>query len=58
MNWHSMAEFLAMGGRGAFVWGSYGVSFLLIAMELYVLIRRRRQSLRHLCQLQRIEEDQ
>jgi len=58
MNWHSMAEFLSMGGRGAFVWGSYGASFLLIAMELYVLIRRRRQSLRHLRQLQRIEGEQ
>lgn len=58
MNWHSASEFLAMGGRGAFVWGAYGVSFLFIAIELYVLVRRRRQSLHHLRRLQKIEEDQ
>ncbi len=57
MQWQSFSEFIAMGGRGFFVWGSYGVSFLLIAAELWLLTRRRKQSLQRLCQLQQIEKD-
>jgi heme exporter protein CcmD len=33
MHWHSVSEFLAMGGRGAFVWGAYGTMALLMSME-------------------------
>ena len=57
MQWQSFSEFIAMGGRGFFVWGSYGVSFVLIAAELWLLTRRRKQSLQRLCQLQQIEKD-
>ncbi|MDP5239206.1 heme exporter protein CcmD [Uliginosibacterium sp. 31-16] len=57
MQWQSFSEFIAMGGRGFFVWGSYGVSFLLIAAELWLLHQRRKQSLQRLCQLQQIEKD-
>lgn len=34
MNW---AEFFSMGGRGAFVWGSFGVFALGIAIEIILL---------------------
>ena len=33
MQWHSLSEFLAMGGRGGFVWGAYGTFVLLMTAE-------------------------
>ncbi len=41
MNWGSAGEFLAMGGKGLYVWGSYAVTFLCIAIELASLKLRR-----------------
>jgi len=34
-----MTEFLSMGGYAFYVWGSYAVTFLLLAAEV-VLVRR------------------
>ena len=48
MNWGSLAEFLAMGGYGLYVWGSYGVTALLIGLEIALLARRRRAARRRL----------
>ncbi len=42
MNWGSFSELLAMGGYGAYVWGSYAVTALCIAVEIALLARRRR----------------
>jgi len=42
MNWGSASEFFAMGGKGLYVWGSYLVTFLCIAIELALLAKRRR----------------
>ena len=36
-----MTEFLAMGGYGFYVWGSYGVTLLCIALEVFFLNRNR-----------------
>ena len=33
MQWHSFSEFIAMGGRGGFVWGAYGTFALLVLVE-------------------------
>ena len=44
MNWGSVAAFLAMGGYGWYVWGSYGVTALCIAIELWALARRARRA--------------
>ena len=38
-----MSEFWAMGGYGFYVWGSYGVTFAAIAMEIWFLARRARR---------------
>jgi heme exporter protein D len=46
MNWGSAQEFFAMGGYGAYVWGSYGVAAACIAAELWFL-RGRRRTLEH-----------
>jgi heme exporter protein D len=32
-----MNEFLSMGGYAWYVWGSYGVTFLLLAVEIILL---------------------
>ena len=45
MNWNSPAEFFEMGGHGLFVWGSYGVCLLVMALEPLLAARRRRQAL-------------
>ncbi|MFT3734231.1 MAG: heme exporter protein CcmD [Rhodocyclaceae bacterium] len=56
MNWDSLSAFLDMGGRGAFVWGSYGATFVLIAVELWLLGKRRRNTLQRLKRLQQLED--
>ena len=31
-----------MGGYGFYVWGSYGVAFLLLAVEVLTVVKRKR----------------
>ncbi len=45
MNWSSWTEFAAMGGYGFFVWGSFGMTAVVIVGEL-VSLRMRRKALR------------
>lgn len=40
MNWNSWQEFFAMGGYGVYVWGSYGVTLVLIVIEIAALAGR------------------
>ena len=47
MNWHSVGEFLHMGGYGVYVWGSFGMCALVLAAEV-VGLRARRRHLRRL----------
>jgi heme exporter protein D len=35
-----MTEFLSMGGYAFYVWGSYGVAFAALALEVALLVRR------------------
>jgi heme exporter protein D len=39
-----MSEFLAMGGYAFYVWGSYGVTFALLALEIFLLAKRKREA--------------
>jgi len=39
-----MSEFLAMGGVGWYVWGSYGVTFAALGLEIYFLWTRSRET--------------
>ena len=41
MNW---ADFFSMGGRGFYVWASYGAFVLVIAVEISMLRSRTRQA--------------
>ncbi|HEY9066672.1 MAG TPA: heme exporter protein CcmD [Burkholderiaceae bacterium] len=45
MNWNSAAEFFAMGGYGLYVWGAYGLTAVLLALEVRSVLRRRRHAL-------------
>ena len=44
MQWHNLNEFLAMGGYGFYVWGSFGVTFLVMAIELWLLSKRHQRA--------------
>jgi heme exporter protein D len=50
MIWQSAAEFWAMGGYGAFVWGSVGVTALLLALEVWWVRQGRQQALKAVCE--------
>lgn len=45
MIWESWGDFFAMGGYGLYVWGSYGVTLAIMAIELAFLRRRKRVAL-------------
>jgi heme exporter protein D len=42
MHWSSLSEFIRMGGYGPYVWGSYGVTLVLLGGEVLMLLKRRR----------------
>jgi heme exporter protein D len=39
-----VSEFFAMGGYGFYVWGAYGVTFALLAIEVVLLLKRKRET--------------
>jgi heme exporter protein D len=43
MTWGSWSEFFAMGGYAWYVWGSYGVTFALLGLEVILLMKRTKQ---------------
>ena len=48
MRWESWSQFWAMGGYGVYVWGSVGVTALLLALEVLQARWSRRQTLAQL----------
>lgn len=48
MQWASWDAFWAMGGYGLYVWGSFAVTALAIAVELVELRQSSRQTLKKL----------
>ena len=48
MQWHSWAEFWDMGGYGFYVWGSFGVTALVVIGEIWQARLQRRALLRNL----------
>ena len=42
MNWSSWSDFFAMGGYGVYVWGSFGMCAAVLALEVALLVLRRR----------------
>ena len=56
MNWGSPAEFFAMGGYALYVWGSFGVCAIALAVEPILVSKRRTEILRAL-RRERIAEE-
>ena len=54
--WSSAADFFAMGGYGFYVWGSFGMTALAIAAEIWAL-RRTRQDLQAACRTWGVESE-
>ena len=46
--WNSFADFLAMGGYGLYVWGSFGATVLIMAVEPIVVARNRKTTIARL----------
>jgi len=46
MQWGSVGEFIAMGGYGGYVWGAFGVTFVLMAGEVFTVVKGHRGALR------------
>lgn len=46
MKWDSVGDFIAMGGYGLYVWGSFVVTAVLVAVEIAVLAARHRAAMR------------
>jgi heme exporter protein D len=44
MSWGSWSEFWAMGGYAFYVWGSYAVTAVALALEVVLLRRRAREA--------------
>jgi heme exporter protein D len=46
--WHSFSDFIAMGGYGTYVWGSFGVTALIMLVEPIVVARNRKTTIARL----------
>lgn len=50
-----MSEFFAMGGRGFYIWMSYGVTALCMIIEVVAVIRSKKTVLKQLARMSRAE---
>lgn len=48
MQWNSVSEFFAMGGYAFYVWGSFGLTAVVVAGEMLLLRAQRKNILREL----------
>lgn len=58
MQFHSLADFLAMGGYGFYVWLAYGITLVLVVGYLVSLRRQRLNTVRHIRRLALRDTDQ
>ena len=56
IHWNSFSDFLAMGGYGFYVWGSFGVTALIMLIEPIVAIRNQKTLIARLKRQLRAEE--
>ena len=48
IHWNSFSDFIAMGGYGLYVWGSFGVTVAIMAIEPILAARQRKSTLSRL----------
>lgn len=56
MNWGSFSNFIDMGGRGFYVWGSYLITLICIVLELGLLARYKRTLWQRLTQIMKLNK--
>ncbi len=55
IHWNSFADFIAMGGYGLYVWGSFGVTALIMIIEPIMVARNRKTTIARLKRQMRAE---
>jgi heme exporter protein D len=58
MIWNSWSDFWAMGGYGVYVWGSFGVTAALMALEMLWVTQARDKALSQVAQTLAASETQ
>lgn len=53
----SIGEFLSMGGYGFYVWSSFGMTALVLALEIVYVKRQRRALHQRLRRIQQLREN-
>ncbi len=53
--WNSFSDFIAMGGYGVYVWGSFGVTALIMAIEPILASRNQKSTIARLKRQMRAE---
>lgn len=48
MQWNSVSDFFAMGGYAFYVWGSFGLSAVVVVIEMLLIHKHRTELLRNL----------
>lgn len=48
MQWNSISEFFAMGGYALYVWGSFGITVVVGAVEVLLVNHQRKKIQRNL----------
>jgi len=51
-----MADFLHMGGYGAYVWSSMGIVFFLLLLEPLLLVMQRKSIIKDIKRIKRMEQ--
>lgn len=58
MYFETLAEFIQMGRHGVYVWSAYGISLVLIGVNLWSALRSQRQAREQVARLIRQEQAQ
>lgn len=45
MYFQSLADFIAMGTHGAYVWSAYGLTLFVVVVNLVIILRQRSKNL-------------
>jgi heme exporter protein D len=53
----SIAEFFSMGGYGAYIWSSFGITLILIVGEIIVTRQQHRTILQRLSRMMRMHAE-
>jgi heme exporter protein D len=43
MQWNNISEFFAMGGYALYVWGSFGITLTVVAIEVLLVNHQRKE---------------